>query len=203
MPPHPLCVAGVDAQFGEIMASCGKLQWVIDEGETVLAPETRTTNFTSMHKRAQVEYSPLGVVGVIAPWNYPFYNMFNHIASGLFAGNAVVIKISEYSAWSGSHFIRLAQDVLSAAGHDARLVQLVHGFGETGSALVNAADKIIFTGSPGVGKLVMRGASASLTPLVLELGGKDPFIVCNDVDINAALPLALRGSFQVCVSVVA
>lgn len=187
----------MDAQFGEILASCGKLEWVIAEGERVLAPESRATNLTSLHKVARVEYTPLGVVGVIAPWNYPFYNMYNHIASGLFAGNAVVIKISEYSAWSGAHFITLVRDVLAAAGHSPDLVQLVQGFGETGAALVAAADKLVFTGSPGVGKAVMSGASKTLTPLVLELGGKDPFIVCDDASVDAALTLALRGTFQV------
>lgn len=188
--------AGVDAQFGEILSSCGKLDWVIAEGESVLSRETRPTNFTSMHKRAFVEYAPLGVLGVIAPWNYPFYNLYNHIASGLFAGNALVLKISEYSAWSGAAFIKVARDALVAAGHPADLVQLVQGFGETGAALVASTDKVIFTGSPGVGKAVMGGASKTLTPLVLELGGKDPFIVCDDADVDAALILAMRGTFQ-------
>lgn len=86
--------------------------------------------------------------------------MYNHIASALFAGNAVVIKISEYSAWSAARYIEIGRAALAAAGHDPDLLQLVQGFGETGAALVNAADKIIFTGSPGVGKLVMRGASS-------------------------------------------
>jgi acyl-CoA reductase-like NAD-dependent aldehyde dehydrogenase len=86
--------------------------------------------------------------------------MYNHVASALFAGNAVVIKISEYSAWSGAKYIELGRAVLAAAGHDPDLLQLVHGFGETGAALVSAVDKLIFTGSPGVGKLVMKGASS-------------------------------------------
>jgi acyl-CoA reductase-like NAD-dependent aldehyde dehydrogenase len=186
----------VDAQFGEIMSSCGKLDWVVAEGEAVLAPEARPTNFTSMHKVARVEYAPLGVVGVIAPWNYPFYNLYNHIASGLFAGNACVLKISEYAAWSGAAYIRVARDALAAHGYSPDLVQLVQGFGETGAALVAACDKVIFTGSPGIGKAVMGVASRTLTPLVLELGGKDPFIVCDDADVDAALTLALRGTFQ-------
>jgi acyl-CoA reductase-like NAD-dependent aldehyde dehydrogenase len=195
--PPPAGVAGVDAQFGEILSSCGKLQWVVDNGEEVLRTEVRPTNFTSMHKRAELRYEPLGVIGVIAPWNYPQYNFLNHVASGLFAGNAVVIKMSEYTAWTAQHIIRLYRDVLRAAGQDPDLVQLVQGFGETGAALVNMADKVIFTGSPGVGRAVMKGASETLTPLVLELGGKDPFIVCDDADGAAALTLAMRGTFQV------
>jgi acyl-CoA reductase-like NAD-dependent aldehyde dehydrogenase len=191
----------VDAQFGEILSTLGKLDWVISRGEEVLRPEPRATNFTSAHKRAQVEYHPLGVIGasppwgevasaaavlgacplpvvarrctrrptffivvtiagVIAPWNYPFYNMYNHVASALFAGNALVIKMSEYSAWSGRKYIEVGRAVLAAAGHDPDLLQLVNGFGETGAALVSSVDKLIFTGSPGIGKLVMKGAAA-------------------------------------------
>lgn len=188
----------VDAQFGEILSTLGKLDWVISEGEAVLAPESRPTNFMTytMAKRAHVAYVPLGVLGVIAPWNYPFYNLYNHIASGLFAGNAVVLKMSEYSAWSGDKYIRLARECLAAAGHNPDLVQLVQGFGETGAALVAHTDKVIFTGSPGVGKLVMAGASKTLTPLVLELGGKDPLVVTEDANLAAVVPVACRGTYQ-------
>jgi len=88
---------------------------------------------------------------VIAPWNYPFHNMLNHIISGLFAGNAVVSKPSEYTSWSGGYFLRLVREVLVAAGHSPDLVQVVTGFADAGAALVASnVDKIIFTGSPGV-----------------------------------------------------
>lgn len=186
----------VDAQFGEILSSLGKLDWVINDGEEALKPEYRPTNFTSMHKKARVEYHPLGVIGVIAPWNYPFYNLYNHISAALFAGNAVVLKMSEYSAWSGERYIRVARDVLAVAGYSPDLVQIIQGFGETGAALVQYADKVIFTGSPGIGKLVMKGASTTLTPLVLELGGKDPLLICEDVPVKSVLPIALRGTYQ-------
>ena len=192
----------VDAQLGEILTTLGKIDWLVAKtngGEDALRAEYRTTNFTSMHKSARMEYVPLGVIGVIAPWNYPFYNMYNHISAALFSGNACVIKMSEYSAWSGSKFVRVAREVLRAAGHSEDLVQVVNGFGETGAALVNAADKIVFTGSPQIGKLVMRGASSTLTPVVLELGGKDPLIVCEDVSggvtNGGVVPIALRGVF--------
>jgi len=192
----------VDAQLGEILTTLGKIEWLVartNGGEDALRAEYRTTNFTSMHKSARMEYVPLGVIGVIAPWNYPFYNMYNHISAALFSGNACVIKMSEYSAWSGSKFVRVARQVLRAAGHSEDLVQVVNGFGETGAALVNSADKIVFTGSPQIGKLVMRGASSTLTPVVLELGGKDPLIVCEDVSggvtNGGVVPIALRGVF--------
>lgn len=188
----------VDAQFGEILSSLGKLEWVSEEGEKILQPETRATNFMTytMAKTARLEYVPVGVIGVIAPWNYPCYNMFNHIASGLFAGNAVVIKMSEYSAWSGERYIKLAKACLVACGHDPNLVQIVQGFADAGGAIVNYTDKVIFTGSPGVGKAVMKGASSTLTPLVLELGGKDPIIFAEDVDVANAVTVTMRGVFQ-------
>ncbi len=182
--------------FGEVMTSAGKLDWVINNGEQVLRAETRPGTFTTLHKRALLEYAPLGVIGVIAPWNYPCYNLFNHVASGLFAGNAVVVKMSEHAAWSAQRFAAIARACLEACGHSPDLVTLVSGFGDTGAALVAACDTMIFTGSPGIGKAVMKGAAASLTPLVLELGGKDPFIVCDDADLGAAVPLVLRGSYQ-------
>ena len=75
-------------------------------------------------------------------WNYPFYNMYNHISASLLSGNAVVVKISEYAAWSGSLYISLARRCLEACGHDPDLVQLVQGLGETGSALVSHVDKV-------------------------------------------------------------
>jgi len=165
----------------------------------VLRPEDRETGILTVHKTARVEYHPLGVLGVIAPWNYPFHNLWNHIVSGLFAGNAVVLKVSEYSAISGEKFIRLARACLRACGHSASLVTLVQGFAPTGAALVSGGvDKVIFTGSPGVGKHVMRGACDTLTPCVLELGGKDPLVVTEDADLDQVQHIAARGALQNC-----
>jgi len=153
-----------------------------------------------MHKNAYVEYIPLGVLGVIAPWNYPFHNMLNHIISGIFAGNAVVGKVSEHTSWSAEYFSRIVQKSLEVHGHDPNLVQTVTGFGDAGAALVSdpLVDKIIFTGSPQVGRLVMKGAAPHLKPVILELGGKDPMVFCDDVKLEAVLPWAMRGCFQNC-----
>jgi len=134
---------------------------------------------------------------VLAPWNYPFHNMYNHIVSGLFTGNAVVTKVSEFTAFSSVYFERIIQKILVTAGHSPDLVQVVNGFADAGAALVGSGvDKIVFTGSPQVGKLIMRGASETLTPCVLELGGKDPFIVTDDADLDQVVPFALRGTYQ-------
>jgi acyl-CoA reductase-like NAD-dependent aldehyde dehydrogenase len=187
----------VDAMFGEIMVTCEKIAWVCANGERALAPESRGTGLLTVHKTAWVEYAPVGVLGVIAPWNYPFHNMYNHIVSGLFAGNGVVIKMSEYSAASGERFLRLAQEVLLAAGHSPDLVQVVQGHAATGDALVRSGvDKIVFTGSPQVGKIIARSAADRLTPCVLELGGKDPMIVTEDADLDQVVHIAVRGALQ-------
>jgi len=141
-----------------------------------------------MHKRAYVEYVPLGVLGVIAPWNYPFHNMLNHVISGLFTGNAVVSKVSEYTSWSSSYFTKIVKMALEVHGHDSDVVQTITGFGDAGKALVDCkdVDKIIFTGSPGVGKMVMEGCSKTLKPCILELGGKDPMVFCDDVHVEVS-----------------
>ena len=186
----------MDALLGEIMTTCEKIAWINREGEAALATSYRKTNLMMMHKSARVEYVPVGVLGVIAPWNYPFHNMLNHIISGLFAGNAVVSKASEYTSWCGTYYLRLVREVLAAAGHDPELVQLVTGFADAGAALVGSSvDKIIFTGSPGIGRHVMLGCAKVLKPVVLELGGKDPVIVCEDADFEQVINYTMRGVY--------
>lgn len=111
-----------------------------------------------------------------------------------------MIKASEYAAWSTQYYQRVLDACLEAAGAPAGLVQIVNGYAETGNALVSCgADKIIFVGSVSVGRQVMKACADAtrVTPLVLELGGKDPFIICDDVSIGASLhQLACRGVFQ-------
>lgn len=187
------------AVLGEVTPTCEKLRWILGAGEAVLRPEQRGgQGLLTLHKAARVEFVPLGVLGVLAPFNYPGHNLLNHVISGLFSGNAVVTKVSEYTAWSAAFLARPVQEALVSAGYSADLVQLVTGTAEAGAALVESAgvDKVIFTGSDRVGRLVMRGAAANLTPVVLELGGKDPFVVCEDADLAVTVPIALRGVFQ-------
>lgn len=126
--------------------------------------------------------------------------MLNHIISGIFAGNAVVGKVSEHTSWSAEYFGRIVQKALLVHGHDPNLVQTVTGFAEAGAALVDDAlvEKIIFTGSPAVGKLVMKGASKHPKPVILELGGKDAMVFLDDVKFKDVVPWAMRGCFQNC-----
>ncbi len=187
-----------DAAMGEIFPVCEKLRYLIDHGEADLRPEQRPSGLL-MHKAARVVYQPLGVVGVICPWNFPFHNILCPTVPALFAGNAVIAKVSEWTAWSAAEFQAMFDAVLDRAGYPRDLLQIITGDGETGSALVTSGvEKIFFTGSPENGRRVMAAASETLTPVVLELGGKDPMIICDDADLAQAVGAAMLGVFTAC-----
>ncbi|XP_074281557.1 aldehyde dehydrogenase 22A1 [Silene latifolia] len=186
----------IDASLGEIMTTCEKITWLLSEGEKWLKPEYRSSGRSMIHKRAKVEFHPLGVIGAIVSWNYPFHNLFNPMLAAIFSGNGAVIKVSEHASWSGCFYFRIIQTALAAVGAPDNLVDVITGFAETGEALVSSVDKIIFVGSPGVGKMIMRKASETLIPVTLELGGKDAFIVCEDADVEHVAQVAVRASLQ-------
>ncbi|OMO53543.1 hypothetical protein CCACVL1_28576 [Corchorus capsularis] len=186
----------VDASLGEIMTTCEKITWLLSEGEKWLKPEYRCSGRSMLHKISKVEFHPLGVIGAIVSWNYPFHNIFNPMLAAVFSGNAVVIKVSEHASWSGCFYLRIIQAALAAVGAPENLVEVITGFAETGEALVCSVDKIIFVGSPGVGKMIMRNAAKTLIPVTLELGGKDAFIVCEDADIPNVAQVAARAFLQ-------
>lgn len=187
----------LDAIIGEILVTCEKLVWLNDYGEKYLKREYRETGRMMMMKKAYVDYVPVGVVGAIVPWNYPFHNVFNPVSAALFSGNAIVIKVSEFASWSIRYYKAVIDECLKAVGAPTDLVQFVVGYGATGSALVTSGvDKVIFVGSPGVGAIVAKTAADNLTPVVLELGGKDPFVVCDDADVSSIVQTACRGVWQ-------
>eukprot|EP00274_Cyanoptyche_gloeocystis_P000488 CAMPEP_0196664708 /NCGR_PEP_ID=MMETSP1086-20130531/58060_1 /TAXON_ID=77921 /ORGANISM="Cyanoptyche gloeocystis , Strain SAG4.97" /LENGTH=626 /DNA_ID=CAMNT_0042001119 /DNA_START=66 /DNA_END=1946 /DNA_ORIENTATION=+ len=187
-----------DAMLGEVFCTLEKIRHMITSGEEYLKPSYRHPGILAI-KSCRVEYQPCGVIGIIAPWNYPFHNIYGQVVAALYAGNACVVKISEWTAWSGPYLISFVHNALRASGHSPDLVQLIIGYGDAGAAVVSGGvDKIIFTGSPGNGKRVMAEASKTLTPVVLELGGKDPMIICEDGDLDAATSAATRGSFTNC-----
>jgi acyl-CoA reductase-like NAD-dependent aldehyde dehydrogenase len=187
-----------NAMLGEVWPVVEKARWTIANGEKYLTPERVGSGFF-VHKRARIEYQPLGVIGIIAPWNYPLQNILGPTIPALMAGNAVVVKVSEWVAWSSQRFQRIFDEVLKQAGLPLDLVQIINGYGKTGAALVSGGvDKIIFTGSLENGKRVLAEAAKTLTPVVLELGGKDPLIVCDDADLEQAVHAALTGSFINC-----
>ena len=187
-----------DAAMGEIFPVCEKIRYLIDHGENDLRSDQRPSGLL-MHKAARVEYLPLGVVGVICPWNFPFHNILCPTVPALFAGNAVIAKTSEWTSWSAADFQAIFDEVLTKAGYSPDLVQIITGGGETGRALVTCGvEKIFFTGSPENGRKVMAAASETLTPVVLELGGKDPMIICDDADLDQAVGAAMLGVFTAC-----
>lgn len=153
-------------------------------------------------KKAFVQREPLGVIGVISPWNYPFILSMNPCVAALFGGNGVVLKPSEHTPYTGL----LVEDLARDAGLPEGLVQVVLGGGPTGEALVRSGvDKVFFTGGSRTGRAVLAAAADTLTPAVLELGGKDPAIVLPDADLERAARGivwgALQNAGQACVSV--
>lgn len=153
-------------------------------------------------KKAWVERVPLGVVGVITPWNYPLIIGMDAVAAALAGGNGVVVKPSELTPVTAS----LLPDLCARAGLPQGLVQVVTGDGSTGEALVRSdVDKVSFTGSTAVGRKVMAVAAETLTPVSLELGGKDVAIVLEDADLARAVKgIAFGGFFnagQTCISI--
>lgn len=184
-----------NALMGEIWTVLEKLRWTASQGEKHLRPEPVSSGLL-VHKRARLEFHPLGVIGAIIPWNYPFQNIMNPLIPALMAGNGFVVKPSEWVAWSARRFVQLVRDALEAEGQSPELVQVVQGYGETGQALIGGGiDSLVFIGSVGNGQRVLEAAARSIIPVVLELGGKDPFIVCDDADLEPAAHAALAGCF--------
>ena len=183
-----------NALMGEIWPICEKLRYTMQKGEKALRPR-RVSSGLLVHKRAWVQYEPLGVVGVICPWNFPLQNVMGPTIPALFAGNAVLVKVSEWTSWSAARFQAIFDEVLSSLGHPKELVQILTGYGDTGAALVSSGvDLVIFTGSVPNGRKIIAQSAETLTPVILELGGKDPMIVCDDADLEQAAHAALAGT---------
>jgi acyl-CoA reductase-like NAD-dependent aldehyde dehydrogenase len=180
-----------EAVTTELMAVCETMDWYARNGERALRPQAVAAG-TMAHKKAWKRYEPMGVIGVISPWNYPFTLSMTPLVTALFAGNAVVLKPSEVTPTVGLAIGELFED--DTWGD---LVQVVTGGGATGEAVVRGGvDKVVFTGSARTGRRVMAAAADTLTPVLLELGGKDPMIVCEDADVARAAKGAVWGSMQ-------
>jgi len=161
----------------------------------------RTPNPFVAGRKLVVRYRPIGVVGVIGPWNYPLNNTFGDAVPALAAGNAVVMKPSEVTPLTSL----LLADAMRECGLPDNVLQVAVGGADTGEALIDAVDMIMFTGSTATGRKVMERAARTLTPVSLELGGKDPMIVLADADVeraaNAATYYAMQNGGQTCISV--
>ena len=178
----------------EIFASCDVLSYYAKRAPKFLRPEKRRLHgMLRFVKKLRVVYRPLGVVGVITPWNGPFILSMNPTVQALAAGNAVLLKPSEVTPRSGA----LVAEIFEAAGLPDGVLQVLTGDGETGAALCEAGvDKICFTGSVATGRKVAAACGERLIPCTLELGGKDPMIVCADADVESAAAGALAGAYM-------
>ncbi len=178
----------------ELVPTIDALHWCATHGPRILADERIPhPQLLLKQKKSKFVYEPIGVVGVIAPWNYPWSIPFGEVAIALMAGNGVVLKPASLTPLIGERI----QDVFERAGFPEGLVQTVHGGGAVGQALVEStAGKIFFTGSVEVGRRVGEECARRMKGSVLELGGKDPQIVCADANLPHAISGAVWGGFS-------
>jgi acyl-CoA reductase-like NAD-dependent aldehyde dehydrogenase len=187
----------------EITLAIDHLAWAGTHARKTLGPRRVNPGMLAANHAAYLEYQPLGVVGVIGPWNYPVFTPMGSIAYALSAGNAVVFKPSEFTpavgAWLAAAWRAAVPDV-------ADVFQVVTGSGDTGAALCRAGvGKLAFTGSAATGRRVMAACAETLTPVLMECGGKDAMIVDDDADVVAAAGAAVWGGMsnagQTCIGI--
>ncbi len=182
-----------EARMMAIFAGCDSLTYYAKRAKRILRPEkVRLHGMLRFMKRCRIVYKPLGVIGIISPWNGPFILSLNPAVPALMAGNTVVLKPSEVTPRSGA----LVGELFSEVGLPEGVLTVVSGDGETGAALLDAGvDKISFTGSVATGRVVAEACARQLLPCTLELGGNDPMIVCADADVEKAASSAVGGAF--------
>ena len=185
----------VDALVTEILPCQLACDWYGKNAAKVLAPERRgPSSLLWIGKRSEVRYEPLGVVGIISPWNYPLSIPFGEILMGLMAGNAVVLKVAAATPLVG----KAIEEIIAAGELPEGLFSHIVGSGSRVSTAMfdNGIDKLFFTGSVPTGKQLMAQAAETLTPVSLELGGKDPMIVLKDADLERAANGAVWAGYQ-------
>ncbi|HSS33790.1 MAG TPA: aldehyde dehydrogenase family protein [Solirubrobacterales bacterium] len=182
-----------EAYTMELLPTVDALHWCAKAGPKILADEkVRMTQAFTLSKSGHFSYEPIGVVGVIAPWNYPWSIPFGEVAIALMAGNGVVLKPASLTPLLGERI----RAVFEKGGLPEGLVRVVHGGGAVGEALARSnVGKVFFTGSVEVGRHVGEVCASALKGSVLELGGKDPMIVCADADLDNAVSGAIWGGF--------
>ena len=177
----------------EIAPVLDLMQYFAKKAEKLLKPRKINIGLYGLLGRtSKIVYQPLGVVGIIPAWNYPFSIPLGEVVMSLMAGNTVVLKPSELTPFIG---LKIGE-IFEKVGLPENVVQIITGAGETGAALVESApDKIMFTGSVATGKRIAAAAAVNLTSVVLELGGKDPMIVFADANLELAADGAVWGAF--------
>jgi len=192
-----------EALTTEVLVVLDAARFLIDNAYRLLADEpVPHGNLATKLKLGRLVHDPHGVVGIISPWNYPFSIPATETLAALVAGNAVVLKPSEFTSLVALEL----ESLLHGAGVPQDVFQVVVGDGATGAAVVHSQiQKLVFTGSVATGKRIAVAAAERLLPVVLELGGKDPMIVLEDADADVASSAAVWGAFvnagQACLSV--
>jgi acyl-CoA reductase-like NAD-dependent aldehyde dehydrogenase len=190
-----------DAQVAEIGYAASAFGFWAKNAEKYLADErVKTASPFVKGRKLILRHVPVGVVGVIGPWNYPLTNSFGDCIPAIAAGNSVILKPSEVTPLTAL----LMGECVRECGLPEGVYQVAPGFGETGAAMIDAVDFLMFTGSTATGKKVLERAARTLTPVALELGGKDPMLVCADADLeraaNAAVHYSMQNAGQTCIS---
>src|SRR6478736_2971866 len=191
-----------DAQITDWAYGASAFGFWAKEAEGYLADEkVKSASPLLKGKKLILRHRPLGVIGVIGPWNYPLTNSVGDCIPAMAAGNTVVLKPSEITPLTS----QVIAEGLKECGLPDGVFNVATGRGATGAALIDNVDMIMFTGSTATGKKVMAKAAETLTPVSLELGGKDPMVVLADADVeraaNAAVYYAMLNGGQVCISV--
>jgi acyl-CoA reductase-like NAD-dependent aldehyde dehydrogenase len=186
----------------ETFAAIENVDWAARNAKRVLGPRRIRSRLALAEHAAHLEYQPYGVVGVIGPWNYPIIIPLGAIGCALAAGNTVVFKPSEYTPVVGQWLV----DAFAEAVPERPVLQAVQGLGDVGAALCRSGvDKLAFIGSTATGKKVMAACAETLTPVLIEAGGKDALIVDGDADVEAAAEAAVWGAMtnagQTCIGI--
>lgn len=187
-----------DTLIADVLPSVAGINYAIKHLKKWMKPSKRHAGLMLMPSKVKVHYQPLGVVGVITPWNFPIFLSLGPAVQALAAGNRVMIKMSEFTPNANAALREVVKDLNDH-------IQVFEGEADVGAAFSALPfDHLIFTGSSTVGKLVAKSAAANLTPITLELGGKSPTIIDHDINMNIAVDALIVGksvnSGQICVS---
>lgn len=193
-----------DDAYMELVIAVEHIRWAATHAHRVLRRRRVSAGMLLPNFSASIGYEPFGVIGVISPWNYPLFAPVAHLASALAAGNAAVLKPSEYTTAVGAALVDAFADANPGLPPD--VLALVTGSARAGAGVISGGvDKVAFTGSPRTGRAILRACADTLTPAVMECGGKDAMIIAADADINAAADAAAWGGYsnagQTCVGV--
>ncbi|MFY9264290.1 MAG: aldehyde dehydrogenase family protein [Solirubrobacterales bacterium] len=178
----------------EVLASIDGMRWAANNAAKVLLDEKiKSEQAFALTRKLKFHYQPIGVIGVISPWNYPLILAIDEISTALMAGNGVIFKPASLTCLIGQK----VQEIFDEAGLPEGLLRTVHGGGAVGQAMVDSkgVGKIFFTGSVEVGRKIAEGCATQLKGATLELGGKDPMIVLADANVPHAINGAAWGAF--------